>query len=605
MSLTSRSLTCASRSPTSVGRERSSLSVLATCCGTVLALAMAACASAPEVASPLQAPAEPESLALHGIVRWADEPAQLPACGELHLVLSYPERTTIYTVEVSNGMWSTDVAPGVLEARLGRLALDGIEAYCEAVVPASAFGTPIELAARPTQRNVLRVRSRATGRELTADLELVASDAAVLPDTSTGLHAKGLGSPIVLPEFDEDGPLPERWYGHQTWWVRGPRYAWTPVDLDHAAGGERVVELELAGVLLVTPSGVESASDLELHLSRGPKRGLPRAGLAVGEPLAVEGLAAGLYRVALARGTGPEPVELCASLARVEAGQVAEIVLDASRPAPPPQPLHGSLRIPAEWGDVAHSIELSFLSNGFRKFGRPATVPKEPTLWSWDAGMQPPGRYLAFVRPFQWSFTFDYNPVMATDFELVIPPPAQVCVRLLDRVTKEPISDEDLSWYGMPPPQASSITPEPVPFNAQRGGFCFTAPVGDIVLCLADAEQPFRFETARVAAGSNTIEVACAPYVRVRVFAVLDGARVPWPEGAFLRAAEGDSATHFRRWFPRTDCAEVGFDAPGSYQLQLEQFGFDGIPNYEPTSLRVETARGGVAEFELTLKRKP
>lgn len=566
---------------------------------------LAACATRPAAQPKVL---DTRQVTIRGAVRWVDKGGGVPKSGSFNLFLDSDPGTEPRAIDVNDGEWSIQLHVNFHhDIRVGRMTLDGHEAHCETVFDESAAKGGLVLEARATKKNLLRVFSKSTGREADSGLELVANDDSIYPDTNRGLHLTGLGSPIELPEFDTNGWEPEHWQAQRTWWLRGPRLAWTRLNVDHTQGGERRIELEAAGVLVVTLTSSERLDELYLRLEQGLVRSESRAVRVGPDPIEFEGLAAGDYRLVVDRGDLGNSVQLATRDVRIAAQDATELTIDLSprAPAAGEMPLYGSIRIPAEWGSIPFSIELSRLASAYQSIGEPMMGVLESNFWRWDAGMRQAGRYMAFVKPFQWSFVFDYEPKTAYNFELVIPPPADVCVKLIDKLTGQPIRDEQLGWYGMPPREPSGIMGVNVPFKKDRDGFCFKSPVGDIVLTLADAEQSIRFEPVHIAPGSNTVELKCAPYVRVRVFPVENGVRVEWPESVFVRGIDNGSSGHYRRNSYDEAGMQVLFDAPGNFEIQLGELTLDGEKQFESTSVRVEAVRERIVEVELPLKRRP
>ncbi|MCC6406568.1 MAG: hypothetical protein IT453_05360, partial [Planctomycetes bacterium] len=491
--------------------------------------------SAP-VATPLETllaslpPPAPGSVRLHGTIELVDGTPRTPREGWFHLFVNHGEGFDPSNATVRDGAWFLDVPAGFDDYAVGRMELDGAPARCERVVADRPLRGSLHLDARALRPTLVHVVAPGTGREFSADVELVASEDSVLPSVpNAALSVRGK-SPLELPQFSSGGLVPEQWLEHERWWVRAPGYAWKRIDVDLALGGEQTVELAPAGVLIVDVAEGTSREGLSVRLSRGGETSLlPQWAPTQPEPWIFESLAPGDYRVLVQR-YAQSAIELVAELdARVVAGEATELAINLTprEAAQGEMPLFGTLALAPEWNGVAFTVQLARLTGSYEWVARPTVSELGPNLWRWDAGRLERGRYMAYVRPFLASYVFDYDPANASNFALVIGPPADVCVRLVDSRTREPVRDEHVSWYGMPPSEPSGISPERAPFDRERDGYCFRAAAGEIVLCFSDAEQAIRFEPAKVKPGANTVEIAYAPYVRVRCFVVQDGKRVP------------------------------------------------------------------------------
>ncbi|MBI5434597.1 MAG: hypothetical protein HZA52_17330 [Planctomycetes bacterium] len=554
-------------------------------------------------------PPAPGSVRLHGTVELVDGPRGAPRApreGWFHLFINHGEGFDPTNATVRDGAWFLDVPAGFDDYTVGKMELDGVPARCERVVAEQPPRGALHLEARVLRPTVVHVVAPGTGREFTAGVELVASEDSVLPSVpNAALSVRGT-SPLELPQFSSGGIVPEQWLGHERWWARAPGYAWKRIDVDLALGGERTIELEPAGVLIVDVAEGTSREGLSVRLSHGGETSqLSQWAPTQPEPWIFESLAPGDYRVLVER-YAQRANELVAELdARVAAGEATELAIDLTprEPAAGEMPLFGTITLAPEWNGVEFTFQLARLTDSYEWVARPTVSALDPNVWRWDAGLRERGRYMAFLRPFLASLVFDYDPLNASNFALVIAPPADVCVKLVDPRTGEPVRDEHVSWYGMPPSEPSGIAPESAPFDRERDGYCFRAAAGEIVLCFADAEQTLRFEPARVKPGANTVEIAYAPYVRVRCFVVQDGKRVPWPDPVYVGAVERGQPRHQRATFHHELDVELGFDEPGTYELRLECWSGDEDEEYEPSTATVEAVRERTVEVEFPLKR--
>ncbi len=262
--------------------------------------------------------------------------------------------------------------------------------------------------------------------------------------------------------------------------------------------------------------------------------------------------------------------------------------------------LAGILRVPRDWGAAPESLLLTRVEPGRVEFGYATLSEVEPGTWHWDFGEHAAGRYVAYAKPYEWRVSFEHAPAAATAPVLAVPPPATVCVRLVDELTRESIHDEDLAWSSQAPPELVGFVPVIAPFDVAHDGYRFTAPVGNVVISFSDARHDLRTETIRVGPGKNEVELPFAAFVYARVFAVRDGRRVAWPESVLLHAWKDGTNHPYRRSRARGDAVELGFDEPGAYRIWLdnalwtERF-------HTPVSVDVELSRDRIVEIEMPL----
>ncbi len=566
------------------------------------------CAFGVRSAAPSQDP--PGQVTIQGSVVLADDARRAPEFGTFTLYLNYAQGPTPIEVDVKRGRWSIQVRGDFADIAVGRMRLEDRVAHCDREfdkLPATHW---LDLEAHWVNRDVLHVVSKSSGVEFTRGIELVASENLVYPERTDWRVGRDLASPIELPEFDEHSIVPDRWRAHRSWWVRVAGYAWQRVDVDHAKGGTWTAELETGGDVLVTLSANEKKTDLALRLEHGVEIGRAASSLSTStEPYVIESLAPGSYRIVVERFVAGATAELASRDAIVVAGKITELAFDLSKIAPTGNlmPLFGTLRVPSAWNSSGFAFELERLDGfqlRYQAIDTPDLVRVDGELSRWTAGVVPAGRYMAFIKPFLVSFVFDYDPVGASDFALVVPPPADVCVKLVDRRSHRQVTDENLGWYGNPPAESSDIVPQHIAFSEARGGYCFTAPVGDIVLCTSEADDQNPFKLAHIVAGANVIELTVNDYVRIRVFATVDGRRVAWPEEppVDVRVVESGETRHARQTFWHRDYIDVGVDVAGRYRIELYDL-FDEL-RYEPASVEVDALDDRIVEVEIPLKRR-
>jgi hypothetical protein len=200
---------------------------------------------------------------------------------------------------------------------------------------------------------------------------------------------------------------------------------------------------------------------------------------------------------------------------------------------------------------------------------RPQRSQDDTERWIWDAGLQPPGAYLAIVQPFYLCHTFPREPATEESTEIQVPEPAEVHVRLFDGRTAEPVTGAWLGWYGAPPPQPSGLTTSEAELDPETGSFGFRAPVGEIVLVISGSMYGLVFEPAFIAPGSNDLEVRLDARCDVEV-SLMDGALLVSPAVATrLQARPLDGEGAMVSWGRSNTKLSVLLDQPGLWELTV------------------------------------
>lgn len=532
--------------------------------------------------------------------------SRTPQTGSFELWLNHPPGPRAHEVRVSDGRFEAELPGGLQFLALGRARLDGLEAWCEADLPLAGPQRALEIRAHPLPRSFLRVFASDSGRELSR-YELVESDAGLHPGEMRFFVARVEAAPFEIPTWSED-PLLVGWRPRRNLWARASGYAWGRAVVDLGAGREWRLELVPAGDLLielaqgVSPEGkLLTVADPRDRWTRFQV--FPRGE----EPTVVESLAPGRYQVRLEEFGGRGALVASAEV-EVRAGEVATAVLES---VPPPTaedtagdvPCAGSLRVPLSWGVE----EVHLLLQRWEPDGRYHTVTEltprrsadDPALWAWDAGLQPPGAYLAFVRPFLLSHTFPLWPAATDPVPIAVPAPAEVHVRLVDAGTGAPARGARLGWYGMPPPQPSGVTTQSVQLDPERDRFVFRAPIGEIVLVVTGGPWGMVFEPEWIAAGVNEIELELGALCTIEVV-LMDGALVVSPTDATAIEAlpmDGVGEVAVRGW---GSYLSLQVDRPGRWEVRAT-----GLPDgYAPGDpVVVEARRGETVRCELPLVR--
>lgn len=507
------------------------------------------------------------------------------------------------------GRWSARVAR---EATLsfGSITVGGrfaelVEAPPRVPVPANGR---IELRVRWLPELVLHVRDERTEEEL-SEVTLVRA-----PYTPSAVHEHP-GAFDAQRLLFRDAPSPlrlqPRVLSGSSVHVGAPDHAWTRVELESDAGGERAIDLPRGASLDVGIAG--GPLDPECVLRVGEPLAEPRCELEVGgrDRIALEGLPLGRQRVRLEIGDWRgDPLVLSEGEVELREGRRGFLQLDASgAPSPDSVPFAGIVVVPAEWGLDRFELVLHLLDTPLA--GREAIerLPSsrlersefDPRAWRWRHPNAQAGRYEVELEELHCSLVVDVGPKGREDVRLEVPSPAELRVRVLDAFDGSELEDARLFWTCARPDGVRGVGYGRAAREGAGGAFLVRAPRTAIELrTLVDGYASADDELdLRDAPAERSLRLARTP--RIALELVDAGAAVPWPRGAEVAWRSADRPGVQGRATSRGGARIVlEVPAPGDYVLELPP-----IEGYAPLhEARVTVGADGRAELALGLARR-
>jgi len=573
--------------------------------------------------------AQDSTVPLRGDVVLLDEGVErVPAAGTMDLWIRRHGAWTKQELTLDRGHFEASVPADAVWIDASRLVLDGRDAWCALKLDMPLPAQPSKVIARHVKPCALRIVDARAERDLDAVelVELGSGSPSWHPPSETSAVRRTVSSPYALPLWDDDPEsLGHGWIGARTYLARAPGRAWASITIDPTDGGTRTLLLAPEAVVAVRLEDGAIPDDVVVELRRdradsifgGRRIHIEQAGRAV----EIDALPEGRYWVVaelrekrdafgITNGTGRF---LALELVDVAAGDVREVrftlrdraqPIDArGSPITNRRALRGTLRVPAEWNTKGLGLNFQryeMATGGYRPRPGPSALtpdPADPTLFHWDAGVVEAGAWLAITTPIPWSQTFVVAPGLDDVAQLVMPPPADVSVRIVDAVTGLDIERCELSWYAMPPPQPSSIGGVGVGREVTSKRWRFRATQGEIVLMPIAGGYQMTFERATVASGENEIVLKLTKLLRVRVVAYDGDARLAAQDIVASAAAVGGRGTGVSMGFDG-EGAFVDVDAPGTYAVTL--YPIDGYESPPEIMVDVEADKPPpVATFRL------
>ncbi len=496
---------------------------------------------------------------------------------------------------IADGEWSATVPSGTTlafeEIRFG----DRKAVAVPATMPLSGQG--MDVRCRWLVPTLLRVIGE-TGEDLEA-VELVGDTSPygdlVPPDDKDRILTGG-SSPVELASAE----------GVQTYWVRARDHAWARISVFVGFGGERVVRLVRAGALDVRLASYDPESSIEIHLLSRDETDLSRSADDAGRAR-IEGLAPGRYEVRAQNANWNAEV-FAEAEAEIRPGATTELTLDL-RDAPKPMelvPLAGTIEVAPGWlrGDGQWSDCMTHWISAWNLGGDFPDV-KQDEDGRWSAGLVRPGRYCVCLGQWQWKQRVDVGPRGNIDVRLVVPPPCDVEVHLVDGQTGEPIATEgDLAWGAKSADTELELASyvETLDECDEPGLWRLRAPVGTLVIGLwSDLVEAEAIEV-ELRPGLNRVDLKAAWNLSVDL-AFRDGG-IPVPvdpmfgDRVEVAALDGDGELVCAG---AGDACRIWVTKPGRYRVSFPAV----IEGYEPIApLEVEVAAGRIPRIEVQLSRR-
>jgi len=392
--------------------------------------------------------------------------------------------------------------------------------------------------------------------------------------------------------------------------VHAEGFAWAPVQLDVAAGGERRVGLARGGALDVRfarPVEVQGAA-LRLRPPQDPWRPVLDTPVVGVDELALEVLLPGAYDLQVEVGRfWDEPVVLASRAVEVVAGarRSVHVVLDEA-PGLVRAPLSGRLVLPEAWGEPSSlSIELLDTpldgSEGRHTQHRDDLRPLAPGVYAWDAGLVQTGRYEINARSVEYGQVFEVGPAGRDDVVLEVPPPVEVTLRVDDAHTGRPAELDSLHWHCERPEGVRGGGLESATREVGSEVYRLRVPDGVTVVVTAHGFEYTPLQERFVASAGLELTYTVEP-AAVVVVRLLDGdTPVPWPHDDY---GVGEAVGHAGRLNVRgrrEGALRFNVTEPGRYRLRIPP-----VAGFEPHGpVVVDAVAGETREVEVGLTRRP
>ena len=216
------------------------------------------------------------------------------------------------------------------------------------------------------------------------------------------------------------------------------------------------------------------------------------------------------------------------------------------------------------WGVNTTSISLSEMTSRNRE------------VFAFELNTVRVGKYCASVEPTGLRMPIEFHQNGPRIVHIVVPPPAEVRVTLVDKRTRAPVTNAYLRW-------ATVVSGLPCwLFNTEPskvvGDYRFLAPLGRIeVAPWADAYFPTR-EPVLIHAGLNLVRVELERACCVEVVLMDHGTELPWDSRWRLEfaAMRGRGETVYAR------ANRIAVSEPGEYRLTI-----NGLSGYRSIKNRV------------------
>ncbi|MBM3978475.1 MAG: hypothetical protein FJ299_15995 [Planctomycetes bacterium] len=569
-----------------------------------------------------EAPAPPNAeMALQGRVIVTDTHGRelTDLDGEFSLGLWRGDHGSTLSVSFFSGQWSTTASdPGSLEGlSVMHLVAGGRVALVDH--PAERVDTPADgeltVRAHYAPASILRVVDAGSGADL-AGIELVRvqdfpdDDAAHPgPDFESRVVARDLVSPIVLDP-------------HSTALIRWPLlefvppvlvgcagFAWARVEIDFERGGERTVALVRGADLTLGVRGVTPNSRARLRLrAAGVAAPVLDAPLKADGVLELGGLTPGDVRIAAEIGEwyrSPRVLGEMSVTLRAGERQRVELALGAP-PAFETATAGGIVHVHRAWNMGAATVVMNLLDTpleGFaeqQSFGatRVESAREGFDAFRWSCERMQVGRYeLGLVQP-QFSVPVELPTGGRADFELVVPAPAELLVRVVDDATGEAVVTDELAWHPRYPEGATGGRLERAVRDEARGGYLIRAPAAPIQLTLWSMDFLPYDDEVDLSRGVQELTLRLQRACGIEISLRCGDTRLPIPEEweGEPTAVVGAGETRLTSFGNLTRLFVVS--EPGTYAIDPPK-----VPGYaKPPAQRIEVLAGRVTEHAVELE---
>lgn len=437
----------------------------------------------------------------------------------------------------------------------------------------------------------------------------------ILPDhagpeqSNPGPH--GTGAYVVR---DEASPVSlPRTRGLKPYWVTAKGYTWSYILVDHETGGERVVEIEPAGRLVVEVYG-----DIDVYMNQslrafirvyfhGTQNLLASSGL--GPQQGFDGVAVGTYDVKVELGSADgNPIVLGETLVDVtaRANATARIELTHREELPQKVGVRGEIVVPNKYRalELRPSLRIQPAEGSALRSGDVLRIvtPPGPALryrdildiersamngrfeggegdgdgtevFRWEAELSA-GRYLFVVEPVQHGVLLDVPESPDAKIRIVLPELFPITLRVIDARTRQPINGAAIRWSRQ---FTEGVADGWVEMDLESGVESATVYLtgGDFFFAASGPNYDERSMDAYAGPGANQYTLELSPCILREIMLVHSEIGVPWVQGmtcSFRSLGSNDS--HL--------CENPGdgkmwacFGAPGLYEIligELEGF---------------------------------
>jgi hypothetical protein len=225
--------------------------------------------------------------------------------------------------------------------------------------------------------------------------------------------------------------------------------------------------------------------------------------------------------------------------------------------------------------------------------------------FTWETVGVPPGSYRVELTSFGLARDVKVGPTGKTDEEIIVPPPGDVMVRIVDAKTSRLLRDAMLTWE----PRGARLHSHGMPID-NDGRRLFRAPVGLIQTRVTCPGFQYSIRTFEVRPGRNEFSIELRPSFGIRVHLKDGDAVVPCTSDLRIRAESLELS------LPQVPPGAEDLDAyslqsrsgdqielmiPGRYRVSV-----GAVPGYaalEPREVDVREDEFADVTFELTRER--
>jgi hypothetical protein len=429
-------------------------------------------------------------------------------------------------------------------------------------------------------------------------------------DFESRLMASALRSPIRLEE-----PLfPRRRFGKSgldALLVGAPGFAWTRFGIDVEQDGEQVVVLERGSDLALNVRGVDPAARARVVLRKGKEeRGeiYAEVSLRAGGCLRFSGLPSGPLQASAVVGSHQSSIELGSLELELRAGELTEETLELTR-APPLllADASGVVLVPKAWKAKGLTLNLELQDTPLGGFVAERLVTTESTpsasedfdAFSWSEEDLQVGTYeLSMSDPIH-AATLVVPLGGLAQFEVLVPPPVELLVHIVDDATGAPIEAVDVMWFlvaesGQVFPRRGRKASDP------NGMVRIQAPSSQIQVYVRGEEYQRHHRSVDLRTGSCELTCRLRRACGVLLRLACEGKPVSMPADLRHHVRRTGQVESVTMTMSEAECS-ISLRDPGTFSFTLPEIpGFEAVP---PQTVSVQPGRFTEHVIELTRKR--